>query len=81
MDELQSIDIVALALPTPANLLGLIIFTVVGFAALRYGRERSRPYPQWIGVAMMVYPYLMTETWRMYAVGAALCAALNWFRE
>jgi hypothetical protein len=29
-----------------------------------------------MGVALMLYPYVISETWLLYLVGAALCAAL-----
>jgi hypothetical protein len=64
------------ALPSPSYLFGAIVFGLVGFAAWRYGRRAERPRTKWIGVALMFYPYLVSQTWALYGIGAALCAGL-----
>ncbi|HSN33275.1 MAG TPA: hypothetical protein VLU41_11375 [Ideonella sp.] len=64
------------ALPSPAYLFGAIVFGVVGWAAWRWGRKAERPRAKWIGVALMLYPYAVSRTWLLYAIGAVLCAAL-----
>jgi hypothetical protein len=63
-------------MPSPAYLLGAIVFGLVGLAAFRHGRKAGRPKRLWIGVVLMLYPYLVSRTWLLYAVGAALCAGL-----
>ena len=62
--------------PTPAYLFGAIVFGLVGLAALRYGRRSGQARPQWIGVVLMAYPYLVPNTVALYAIGVLLCAAL-----
>ena len=62
--------------PSPANLFGAIVFGLVGLAAFRYGRKSEQARPVWIGVALMLYPYLVSNTVALYASGALLCAAL-----
>ena len=52
------------------------MFGIFGFAAYRYGKKAPRSGPFWIGIALMAYPYFISETWLMYAVGAGLCASL-----
>jgi hypothetical protein len=32
----------------------------------------------WLGVALMFYPYAVSGTVALYAVGLALCAGLAW---
>jgi hypothetical protein len=81
LNELQAIESLGFTLPTPAYLVGMILFSVVGLAALRYGRKASHPVAKWIGIALMLYPYAVSATWLLYAIGAGLCAALYWFRE
>lgn len=81
MNDLNALGSLALVLPTPAYLAGLILFGLIGFAAYRYGRKTGRTSPKWLGVALMLYPYAVSETWLLYAVGGGLCAALYWFRE
>lgn len=69
-----------LDLPSPANLFAMLIFGIVGLAAFRYGKKIHSGMPMIIGVALMVYPYFVTQTWLLYAVGIALCGALYWLR-
>ena len=68
-------------MPSGADLFGSLLFGIVGFAVFRYGRKATLWKPMTIGVALMVYPYFITETWLMYAIGAALCAGLFLFRD
>ena len=64
-----------LEMPSPAYLLGLILFGIVGYAAYRRGRKTGRQHLVWAGVATMVYPYAVTHTWLLWLVG---CAATAW---
>ena len=80
MDELKSLQSVGITLPSMAYIAGSIAFGTLGFAAYRWGKASSRRGPYWIGIALMVYPYFTGETWLMYSVGAALCAAVFVFR-
>ena len=81
MDDLNTLQSLGLTLPTPAYIAGAILFGLIGFAAYRYGKKTARPPAKWIGVALMLYPYAISETWLLFAVGLALCAGLYWFRE
>ena len=68
-------------MPTPAALFGLIIFGIIGLAAFLYGKKQMLWKPLAIGVALMVYPYFVAETWILYAIGGTLCVALLLFRD
>ena len=81
MDDLNTLSALGLTLPTPAYLLGAILFGIVGLAAYRYGKKTSRSYPKWIGVGLMLYPYAVSQTWLLYAIGVGLCAALYFFSK
>lgn len=81
MDDLNTLGTLGLELPTPAYLIGAILFGIVGLAAYRYGKKASRPYPKWIGVGLMLYPYAVSQTWVLYSVGVGMCAALYFFSE
>jgi hypothetical protein len=81
MDDLNTLGSLGLALPSPAYLFGLIFFGIAGFAAYRYGRKAALVKPKWIGIAMMLYPYAVSETWQLYAIGAGLCALLYLYRK
>ena len=63
-------------LPTPAYLAGAILFGLVGWAAWRHGRKTQRPAPKWLGLALMLFPYAVPQTWLMVLIGAGLCAWL-----
>jgi len=41
----------------------------------------SLPAPKWIGVALMLYPYAISQTWLMCAMGVGLCIGLYFMRE
>ena len=76
MDELKTLQSLGLELPSPAYIFGAIVFGLVGLVAFRRGRKLARPRTLWLGVALMLYPYLVSNTWLMYAVGVALCAGV-----
>jgi hypothetical protein len=81
MDDLKNLESFGLTLPSPTYIFGAILFGIVGFAAYRYGKKTSLGKIKWIGVALMLYPYAISETWLLYLVGVGLCAALYIFRE
>ena len=81
MDELNAMESLGFTLPTPAYLFGAILFGIIGFAAYRYGKNASLEIIKWLGVALMLYPYLISETWALYAVGGALCVGLYVWRR
>ena len=66
---------------TSAYLFGAIVFGLIGLAAFRFGRKRGRRRTLWLGVGLMVYPYAISRTWLLYAVGAALCLAIALDRD
>ena len=80
MDDAQSLGSMGLTLPSPEYIFGAILFGIIGFVAYRYGKTTSRPMVKWIGVALMLYPYAIAETWMLYAVGASMCIALYFYR-
>jgi len=81
MDDLNSLGSLGLSLPSPAYLFGAILFGIVGFAAYRYGKRAALAKPKWIGVAMMLYPYAVSETWLLYGIGVGFCVALYVYRK
>jgi hypothetical protein len=76
MDDLGALQSLGLTLPSPAYLAGALLFGIIGFAAYRYGKRAGRQLTRWLGVALMLYPYAISQTWLLYAVGSALCAAM-----
>ena len=76
MDPASSLQALGLDLPSPAYIFGAIVFGIVGFAAWRYGKKAERPRTKWLGVALMFYPYVVSQTWLLYGIGAVLCAGV-----
>lgn len=68
-------------MPSAANLFASILFGTVGFAAFMYGRKSLNWKPMSLGVALMVYPYFIDDTWLLYAAGLALSAGLFFWRD
>jgi hypothetical protein len=73
MNELKTLEALGLVLPSPAYIVGAIVFGIIGYVAFRRGRKTTRPPLTWSGLALMLYPYAVSETWLLWAVGAALC--------
>jgi hypothetical protein len=59
-----------------ANILGSLIFGSIGFGALVYGKKQSNFKALVIGVLLMVYPYFVTNSIALYAIGVVLTALL-----
>lgn len=83
MDPLQALrtaESMGFALPTPAYLFGALLFGLIGWGAFRTGRRQQRPRATWIGEALILHPYLVSQTWLVYGTGTgtgtALCAGL-----
>ncbi len=81
MDELKTLESLGFTLPGPAYIAGAILFGIIGFAAYRYGKKASLVTFKWTGVALMLYPYAITDTGLLYGVGAALCLGLYAYRK
>lgn len=76
MNDLKSLESLGLVLPTPAYMVGAIVFGIVGYLAFRRGRKTSRATLTWGGVVLMFYPYAISQTWLLWLVGFALCGWL-----
>jgi len=50
-------------------------------AVFVYGKKLALWKPMVIGIALMVYPYFVSRTWLMYAIGVALCVFLYALRD
>ena len=76
MNELASLGTLGLELPSPAYIVGSILFGIVGYVAFRRGRKASRPELTWAGVVLMGYPYAVSQTWLLWVAGVVLCCWL-----
>jgi len=68
-------------MPGPAALFASLLFGVIGFAAFRYGKKYGSWPPLAIGLLLMVFPYFVSQTWVIYAVGGVLCGGLFVLRD
>lgn len=68
-------------MPEPAVLFAGILFGSIGAAAFLYGKKQARWQPLVLGLALVMVTFIISDTVLLYAAGAALCAALFWFRE
>ena len=75
-DELATLQSLGLALPSPAYIVGAIVFGLLGLAAWRRGRKVGPRTTMYLGFALMVFPYAVSSTALLYAVGTALCAGV-----
>jgi ABC-type Fe3+-siderophore transport system permease subunit len=76
MNELATLQSLGLELPSPAYIVGAVVFGLVGLFAWRRGRKQRQPWSLWLGVALMLYPYAISSTWLLYVVGVALSAGV-----
>ena len=76
MNTLSELQALGLELPSPAYIFGALLFGLIGLLAFRHGRRSERRITLWLGVALMLYPYAVSNTWMLYGVGLALCAGI-----
>ena len=75
---LETLGALGITLPSPAYIVGAIVFGIVGLAAFVHGKRAGRPRTRWLGLALMLYPYVVWQTWLLYLVGIGLSVAV-WF--
>jgi len=51
---------------------GIVVFLVMGLLAFRRGKQTKRGEFTVIGLAMMVFPYAVSQAWLLWSIGAAL---------
>ena len=74
--QLEMLSELGFAMPSLAYVIGAIVFGLAGLAAYYDGKRHGRPRERWLGVALMLYPYAIGETWLLYVVGIALCVGV-----
>jgi hypothetical protein len=53
-----------------------VFFSLVGFAAYRYGRKTGEMRPVMLGIALMFYGYFFSNAWVELLVGGVLTALI-----
>ncbi|HEV2608168.1 MAG TPA: hypothetical protein VGT79_09310 [Xanthomonadaceae bacterium] len=51
-----------------------LIFGSIGFGYFLYGKKRPNIIALVCGLALMVYPYVVSSTWAMVGIGVVLMA-------
>ncbi|MDP4078316.1 hypothetical protein [Acidovorax sp. A1169] len=74
MNELALLQGLGLQMPSPAYLIGSLVFSLIGWGVWRRGRKQTLPVLTWSGAVLMFYPYFVTRAWLLWGVGLALCA-------
>lgn len=64
-----------------SNLFAGLLFSSIGFVGFVYGKRMSAWKPMFIGIALMAYPFFISETMALCAIGLAGSAALFWFHD
>ena len=67
-----------LVLPGAWYIAGAILFGIVGLIVFRRGRRAKQSNLLWIGLALMLYPYAVSQTWLLWALGVALTGFAYW---
>jgi hypothetical protein len=57
-----------------------VLFGSIGLGFFIYGRKQSAPVPLLCGIALMVFPYLVTNRLLLVGIGVVLCAIPYFFR-
>ena len=73
---MNDLGTLGLALPSPAFLAGGLLFSILGLAAYRYGKHTELATVRWGGAALMIYPYFISQTWLLYALGVGICLGI-----
>ena len=64
-----------------ANLIGGLVFGSIGFVAFIYGKRLNLWKPMILGIALMVYPYFISDNAVMFVVGIFGSTALFFLRD
>lgn len=65
---------------TQASILWGLLFGSIGLGFFIYGKRQGVLMPLICGVALMIYPYFLSNTWLLLGIGIALMALPYFFR-
>ena len=78
MDDLKAFESMGLALPSAGYIVGALPFGIVGLFVFRRRRKGKQSNLLWIGLALMLYPYAVADTWLLWAIGLGLTGVAYW---
>ena len=70
-----------MSFPSPGALFASLLFGAIGLGALVYARKMSALKPAILGVALMAYPYFVSDNLLLWSVGIVLTIALFVFNN
>ena len=59
-----------------AFITGIVVFLVMGLLAFRRSKQTKRAELTAIGLALMVFPYAVSQAWLLWSIGLALTVLL-----
>ena len=65
-----------MSFPSPSILFASLLFGAIGMGALVYARKMSVFKPAIIGVALMAFPYFVSDNLLVWVIGIALTISL-----
>ena len=68
-------------MPSPGYIFWAIIFGAIGAAGFVHGKRTGNARAMAIGVALVVFPYFVSDTLIVFAIGAALAGLLYFLRD
>ena len=79
-DTLETLGALGISLHSLATD-GVTRFSVVGLVdEFHHGKRHGRQRMRWLGLALMLYPYVVWQTWLLDVVGVGLSIAV-WFER
>ncbi len=76
MDELKTLEALGFTLPSPTYLFGVLLSSIIGYVAYRYGKQCGLMAVKWTGIALMLFPYAVSESCLLYLIGTGLCIGI-----
>lgn len=81
----QNLILSTMGMPTGGlniwNILAMVLFGAIGFIAFSYGKKMQNFKAMGVGLALMIYPYFVTNTFWNFVVGSILTAGLYFCRD
>lgn len=62
-------------MPSVGYIVGAVVFSIVGYIIYRLGRRTQNTYLAILGGVLMLFTYVVTDTFLVYSIGAGLCVA------
>jgi hypothetical protein len=57
-----------------------VLFGSIGLGYFIYGKRQSAPLPLICGIALIVFPYFVSNTWLLVGIGVILCSIPYFWR-